>query len=1048
MKKILYIFLFWILTFVPGFTATPLVEDIFSDISADYEYRDELQALYDRGMIIPDGSSRFNPQTFLNRDEFVGISMEVICERCIAPHTDYELIQEFTGKDVYFDINASNPYFYCVAEADKQNYVRGYDISQSCENGTTRFGERPFCPSNRINLEEAVAVLLRNSGIFTINDNQVVIESILNGTTTETLGSDVRAKDSAGNPYTFYGYIRKAMTYEITEYDTSGNEKVLKLLETDAQGNINPKQSITKEQFLRMSYIALKSNSCNEVTQDEFALALDIFEKTCTPGQVDCKLSDLKDPSNTYDFHADAQGSCESGITKPSGYVWRFIHQSTGQETFKYGEFIDNFEFQDSGEWRIILRVTDTCGQSSEVFSTIFVPESSTETVSQQIDVDIDVFDDNCTLGNNTCKKIDFTSGEDDGDNIFDFAGKVDTSCKIGIITYNWTYTHSASQTERKSNGVYQDNKVFDIDGLWNITLEVRDGCGNTGSEQMSYTVYPETTKNYIDADIDVFDDGCIGIDANCQEISFSSDETDGDNIFDFAGNVDTSCKVGNISYNWKFQLQGTSQVISRQGRYVDNFSFLDAGVWKISLEVRDGCGQSAREEMTYIVPKVQKIDVSIDVFDDTCSGVNANCTPIDFTSGETNGNNIFDFAGKVDTSCNIGVTKYNWTFEHLESGTKTLATGLFQDNRAFPLDGLWSIQLDVIDGCGNTGSETMNYTVYPTKQVTYIDLDIDVFDDTCTPKDTNCKEIYFSNQEDNGNNIFDFLGEVDTSCKVGTIKYNWKFNREGTTQSIQAQGRYVDNFSFLESGVWNIELVVADGCGQTATEQMTYIVTDTSATEGLSVDIDATPIYGYEDLLVNFNARISGGQGPYTYEWSFGDSSTPFYASNIDHLYQSSGTYNVLLVVTDSLGKTASATVIIQVLDGEACLQDSDGDGIGNCEDMCPLIAGTANNLGCPILETQCQNTNQCPSAYSCENISPDTGYGACIPTFNPARTCLYNPDIGSIFGNAICTTCPCSASVDFLADVRKCDLIFPAITSADGSEIYSRGEYWQISE
>jgi hypothetical protein len=50
--------------------------------------------------------------------------MEVICERCIAPHTNFELIQEFSNKDVYFDINVSNPYFYCVAEADKQNYVR------------------------------------------------------------------------------------------------------------------------------------------------------------------------------------------------------------------------------------------------------------------------------------------------------------------------------------------------------------------------------------------------------------------------------------------------------------------------------------------------------------------------------------------------------------------------------------------------------------------------------------------------------------------------------------------------------------------------------------------------------------------------------------------------------------------------------------------------------------------------------------------------------------------------------------------------------------
>jgi hypothetical protein len=33
-----------------------LVEDIFSDITSDYIYRDELQALYDRGMIIPDAS--------------------------------------------------------------------------------------------------------------------------------------------------------------------------------------------------------------------------------------------------------------------------------------------------------------------------------------------------------------------------------------------------------------------------------------------------------------------------------------------------------------------------------------------------------------------------------------------------------------------------------------------------------------------------------------------------------------------------------------------------------------------------------------------------------------------------------------------------------------------------------------------------------------------------------------------------------------------------------------------------------------------------------
>jgi len=50
--------------------------------------------------------------------------MEVICERCITPHTEQSFIEEFSNSEVYFDIDTQNPYFYCVAEADKQNYVR------------------------------------------------------------------------------------------------------------------------------------------------------------------------------------------------------------------------------------------------------------------------------------------------------------------------------------------------------------------------------------------------------------------------------------------------------------------------------------------------------------------------------------------------------------------------------------------------------------------------------------------------------------------------------------------------------------------------------------------------------------------------------------------------------------------------------------------------------------------------------------------------------------------------------------------------------------
>jgi hypothetical protein len=39
--------------------AQVLVENVFSDIDANYEYRDQLQTLYDRGMILPNTTGRF-----------------------------------------------------------------------------------------------------------------------------------------------------------------------------------------------------------------------------------------------------------------------------------------------------------------------------------------------------------------------------------------------------------------------------------------------------------------------------------------------------------------------------------------------------------------------------------------------------------------------------------------------------------------------------------------------------------------------------------------------------------------------------------------------------------------------------------------------------------------------------------------------------------------------------------------------------------------------------------------------------------------------------
>lgn len=455
-----------------------LVENIFSDIDKNYEYREELQKLYDRGMIIPDGSGKFSPKAYLNRDEFVGISMEVICERCIQPHTEYKFLSEYTGKDVYFDIDEKNPYFYCVAEADAKKYVRWYDAGESCQNGTNKFGARPFCPVNRINREEAVAVLLRNSGIFTIADNQNIISQIYAGTITRKLWKDVNPTDKDGNPYTFYGYIQKALEYEIVDYDSEWKSKTLKLLYPDAAWNIKPDEHITKEEFLRMSYIALKSNSCKDVVDNGLALRLDVFDKTCSKNQTWCSLSNLQDPENTYDFKPEVETTCESWVDDPTWYIWRFQNLHTGEQIIKSGSYIDDYTFLSSGEWRVYVRVIDACWNTSEVYVTIFVSETPQDIKDISLNVWIEA---NPIFGPESL--------------LVDFGALV--SWWKPEYTYEWDFWDGSTGYGKNIDHLYTSEWTY------TVTLTVTDSYWNTWTATAVIQVTPNKDKCLVDSDGD-----------------------------------------------------------------------------------------------------------------------------------------------------------------------------------------------------------------------------------------------------------------------------------------------------------------------------------------------------------------------------------------------------------------------------------------------------------------------------------------------------------------------------------------------------------------
>lgn len=347
------------------------VEDVFLDIDKNYTYYNELQNLYDKWVINPDLESKFNPNKLLSRDEFVWVVMEVWCSKCIKPNTALEYILKYWNNKVFFDVGDNNDYFYCISEAYNKDVVKWYSPSYKCQDWTTKSGEIPFCTNNNITLEEAVAVLLRNSSVFTINDNNNIISQITSWIITNDLSKDVKVKNIDWSVYTFYWYFKKALELNYKEYDIYWNEKKYSLIEIDSNWNINPKKYITKQDFLRMSYIVSKINSCslkNTSDNSNFWLELEIYDKECNSSLKNCTRSELIDQTWIYDFSSQVLWECDKWI---KSYTWYFYNKTTKESYIMSWKYLEDYKLKSYWNWVIKLIVEDNCLNTSDVESEI-----------------------------------------------------------------------------------------------------------------------------------------------------------------------------------------------------------------------------------------------------------------------------------------------------------------------------------------------------------------------------------------------------------------------------------------------------------------------------------------------------------------------------------------------------------------------------------------------------------------------------------------------------------------------------------------------------
>ena len=363
--------LYWF--FVPSVLSESIikVENVFLDIGKDYTYHYELQTLYDMWIIEPESDFKFHPDRLLNRDDFVWIAVETSCQKCIPPNTLQEFIDSYTQKP-FFDVWLDNKNFYCISYAKENEFVLGYDQWVQCSDWTQKDWEIPFCTKNNIKLEEALAVVMRMWWIMTVEEANVITSGIENGQAYPDLALDMKALYDDWTANSFYPYFKKALEYEVLDYDSSWNEKNYKLVEKSWE-YLRPTTLITKQDFLKMAFVALKANSCSDISDNELAIKIIMFDQTCDEQKAlkwECSLQDYDD---TLDFDSEVWWVCEQWIDEESWYIWRFVSQETWEQTIKYWKYIDNYNFLSPQEYKVFLRVTDNCGNTSEVYNTLTI---------------------------------------------------------------------------------------------------------------------------------------------------------------------------------------------------------------------------------------------------------------------------------------------------------------------------------------------------------------------------------------------------------------------------------------------------------------------------------------------------------------------------------------------------------------------------------------------------------------------------------------------------------------------------------------------------
>jgi PKD repeat protein len=156
---------------------------------------------------------------------------------------------------------------------------------------------------------------------------------------------------------------------------------------------------------------------------------------------------------------------------------------------------------------------------------------------------------------------------------------------------------------------------------------------------------------------------------------------------------------------------------------------------------------------------------------------------------------------------------------------------------------------------------------------------------------------------------------EFQANLTGGTEPYTyiWNFG-DGSEESDEQTVLH----TFEEAGTYNVTLAATDTDNQNAFDSIEITVNEppppTTITEPLTVGIISNGTESVVPATFEFQANLTGGTGPYTISWDFGDGSEESDEQTVLHTFEEAGTYNVVVTGTDENGQEASDNLEITV--------------------------------------------------------------------------------------------------------------------------------------